>query len=63
MPIDEMQIVRSFLSSDLKCALQYHCHGLFQTKKVMLLKVTPIYRENGNREPYKSGYRGVSLSK
>ena len=44
MPIDEMQIVRSVLSSDLKGALQYHCHGLFQTTKQNRTRKSDSYK-------------------
>ena len=31
-------------------------------KKTGRVKVVPIYRKIGNREPYESGYRGIALS-
>ena len=30
-------------------------------KKTGRVKVVPIYRKIGNREPYESGYRGIAL--
>ena len=35
---------------------------LISNKKVTSLKLFPIYQKIGNKEPYKSGYRGVGLS-
>ena len=55
-------MVHAQLAHGIQCnqCLQYHRHGLFKLNSYGVLLRNNMYHKIDNREPYKSGYRGIA---